>query len=335
MVLLFPSRRQVCDGHANWQDRGVARDTVAARQLLEMASALGHEEALLELAFLVASGVGTGRTGGNLVAASSIAAMPELDQAAPAMLPLSSTAHRSPAAALLTGGDGDSHTRLLAGSPLGALDTAADSDPAAPAGDTGLQVEDVPWVDDDAVDGDGGGVDDAVDAARDRGADAMAAFHGAAGSTAPGAALGAVHYSTSHDDSSPGGLLWGTDGELGAGLYHLAVAAHGSEAALALARRYESGVGVAANEELSAFYALVAATEAKRQHDAAGQQPDNEMNRLTEDNEETVKKGTYERPYRASTPAGAGPHLRVCRFHRAHPCHVMGDLQGNLARTTC
>lgn len=61
-MLLFPSRRLICEGHAGWQesDAGLVRDTVAARRLMEMAAALGHSGALRELAFLVTTGVGSG-----------------------------------------------------------------------------------------------------------------------------------------------------------------------------------------------------------------------------------------------------------------------------------
>ena len=310
MVLLFPSRRHVCDGHASWQQRGVARDTVAARQLLEMAAALGHDKALLELSFLVATGIGTGSRGGN-VYASSFAAI--AGGSGSPQLPLSgSTSGVTPTRALAPGSSAT--PKLLADGADGSHELAPASDAHHADEDTdedadgGLQVEDADDADDASVliaedvdVGDDDGTGDNVEVRSHMGETALQAVFGdgdgggdGGGTTAfldhtPGAMPGGAGHEPG--TGQPAGLLWGTEGILGAGLYHLAVAAGGHEAAVALAKRYQAGTGVVASEELAAYYAKVAAMEADRQHRTTGQQPHNEMNRLTEDNEETVKRG--------------------------------------------
>lgn len=109
--------------------------------------------------------------------------------------------------------------------------------------------------------------------------------------------------------SSPSGLLWGSSSLLGVGLYHLAAARSQYEAAAALSYRYRRGDGVVRSDEVATFYSWVrchglvvgdfgslcavqvASDEGYRQHNAPGNHPANEMNRLTEETEADISKG--------------------------------------------
>jgi len=340
-VLLFPSRRLICDGHANWAERGVNRDTVSARQLLEMASALGHADAVNDLAFLVATGVGSGRSGGDSAATVAVTTMPPPTttttattttagasgapllvgsstdaSTAPPQLPVSTSGVATGpgrASSLLyealdvagteaehgvqrTSGGAEQHVDATDAGATGA--TGATDAGATDAGATGAQGTSSGSASDAevVVTHDGAG-------AAAAGADAPLATTGAG--ARPRSRLASAFFSPTSTSTStstsppwgaqsgPGGVLWGTDGELGAGLYHLSVMEGNMEAALALARRYTSGVGVGRCELAASFYAQHAAMEAMRQHERAGQEPNNEMNRLTEENENTITTGAW------------------------------------------
>lgn len=88
------------------------------------------------------------------------------------------------------------------------------------------------------------------------------------------------------------GLLHGRVSVTGLALYHLAAMAGNAEAALVLGHAYSRGRGgLPADEETAAWYYLRAVDTAYAQFHTPGHQPLNEMERLTEDNEDTIADG--------------------------------------------
>jgi TPR repeat protein len=79
--------------------------------------------------------------------------------------------------------------------------------------------------------------------------------------------------------------------EVGLGMLHAAAALGDAEAALALAHRYEKGLGVEASPDVAAFYYLGAAGESHSQFHRSGRQPSWEMNRLRDGEEEAEVAG--------------------------------------------
>ena len=82
-----------------------------------------------------------------------------------------------------------------------------------------------------------------------------------------------------------------SDANIAVALYHLAAAKGSYKSALVLGQRYLDGRDVVQDLETSAYYFSVAADEASKFYNSAGNQPRHEMNKLSTATEDTVHVG--------------------------------------------